>query len=131
MGRSVWHITMSLDGFIAGPDDSMQWAFDAFKDYGPEGMGDEIMRSTGAILAGRHWYEVPAEVDLHHSDLVALEGEDLGVAKPPAIGLRALVGNDDFVAGLDEPLELERVDQLGVRPAPLEVGLAVPGSGGL
>jgi dihydrofolate reductase len=60
MGRTVWHITMSLDGFIAGPDDSMQWAFDAFEHYGPAGMGDEIMRSTGAIFAGRHWYDVAA-----------------------------------------------------------------------
>jgi hypothetical protein len=24
---NVWHVTMSLDGFIAGPDDAMDWAF--------------------------------------------------------------------------------------------------------
>ena len=23
-----WHLTMSLDGFIAGPDDAMDWVFD-------------------------------------------------------------------------------------------------------
>lgn len=25
MGKVVWHVTMSLDGFIAGPDDAMEW----------------------------------------------------------------------------------------------------------
>jgi len=23
---TVWHVTMSLDGYIAGPDDTMDWA---------------------------------------------------------------------------------------------------------
>ena len=27
MNSVVWHITMSLDGFIAGRDDAMEWAF--------------------------------------------------------------------------------------------------------
>jgi hypothetical protein len=25
---ALWHVTMSLDGFIAGPDDEMDWAFE-------------------------------------------------------------------------------------------------------
>ena len=32
MPKVVWHCTMSLDGFIAGPNDSMEWAFEAFRD---------------------------------------------------------------------------------------------------
>lgn len=24
-GRVLWHVTMSLDGLIAGPDDGMDW----------------------------------------------------------------------------------------------------------
>jgi dihydrofolate reductase len=51
----VWHVTMSLDGFIAGPDDSMEWAFGY---SGPNRLADEVMESTGAILAGRRWYDV-------------------------------------------------------------------------
>jgi hypothetical protein len=27
-GIVVWHVTMSLDGFIAGPDDAMDWFFE-------------------------------------------------------------------------------------------------------
>ena len=57
MGEVVWHFTMSLDGFIAGPDDEMEWAFDAFRDAPPNEVGDAVMKSTGAILAGRRWYD--------------------------------------------------------------------------
>ena len=39
MGKVIWHITMSLDGFIAGAEHSMEWAFDAFKDAGPNRLG--------------------------------------------------------------------------------------------
>jgi hypothetical protein len=24
--KVLWHVTMSMDGFIAGPDDAMDWA---------------------------------------------------------------------------------------------------------
>ncbi len=27
MGKLLWHTMMSLDGFIAGPNDDMSWAF--------------------------------------------------------------------------------------------------------
>jgi dihydrofolate reductase len=58
MTHVVWHITMSLDGFIAGPDDSMAWAFVY---PGPNRLADEVMEGTGAILAGRRWYDVASE----------------------------------------------------------------------
>jgi len=51
----LWHITMSLDGFIAGPDGEMEWAFAS---SGPNPVGEEVMHGTGAILAGRGWYDV-------------------------------------------------------------------------
>jgi len=51
----VWHVTMSLDGFIAGPGDSMQWAFDAFEGDVPV---EEAGQNTGAIVGGRRWYDV-------------------------------------------------------------------------
>jgi dihydrofolate reductase len=61
VSRVVWHITMSLDGFIAGPDDSMDWAFSAFEGADPHPLADEVMHSTGAILAGRRWLDVATE----------------------------------------------------------------------
>jgi dihydrofolate reductase len=54
----ICHHTISLDGFIAGPDDSMDWAFD----YGEAtSLADETMERIGAILAGRRWYELALE----------------------------------------------------------------------
>lgn len=54
-GRVVWSATMSLDGFIAGPGDAMDWVFEH---AGPNPVVDEIIRTTGAILAGRRSYDV-------------------------------------------------------------------------
>jgi dihydrofolate reductase len=49
------HRTMSLDGFIAGPDHEMDWMFG---DYPRPRWADEVMRATGAIVAGRGAYGV-------------------------------------------------------------------------
>jgi dihydrofolate reductase len=57
VGKLIWQVTMSLDGFIAGPEHAMDWAFDAFKDAGPNRLGEEVMSETGAILGGRGWYD--------------------------------------------------------------------------
>jgi dihydrofolate reductase len=58
VSKVIWHVTMSLDGFIAGPDDAMDWAFE----HGaPSALADEVMASTGAILAGRRWHDVATE----------------------------------------------------------------------
>jgi dihydrofolate reductase len=54
-GKVVWSATMSLDGFIAGPDDAMGWVFDY---SGPNPQVDEVIERTGAVLAGRRSYEV-------------------------------------------------------------------------
>jgi dihydrofolate reductase len=48
---------MSLDGFIAGPDDTMEWVFDYFSEEANE-TASEVIETTGAILMGRHTYEV-------------------------------------------------------------------------
>ena len=39
-GKVLWHFTMSLDGFVAGPNHAMDW------------MG--YAQTTGAVLGGRH-----------------------------------------------------------------------------
>jgi dihydrofolate reductase len=57
MAAVVWHVTMSLDGFIAGPDDAMDWVFEYFSE-GSNETAREVIETTGAIIMGRHTYEV-------------------------------------------------------------------------
>jgi dihydrofolate reductase len=57
MTAVVWHVTMSLDGFIAGSDDAMDWVFDYFSEESNE-MAADVIETTGAIIMGRHTYEV-------------------------------------------------------------------------
>jgi dihydrofolate reductase len=55
---AISHHTISMDGFVAGPDDSMDWAFR----YGDAtSLAAETMGRIGAIVAGRRWYELAAE----------------------------------------------------------------------
>jgi dihydrofolate reductase len=55
---TICHHTISLDGFIAGAGDSMDWAFA----YGQAtALADETRQRIGAILAGRRWYELATE----------------------------------------------------------------------
>jgi dihydrofolate reductase len=67
VSRVIWHITMSVDGFIAGPDDSMNWVVGEWSEDGTttrdievdrSSVADEVLRSAGAILGGRRWYDV-------------------------------------------------------------------------
>jgi dihydrofolate reductase len=63
----IWHVTMSLDGFIAGRDDSMDWVVAQWSDGGENtcdidvqrsAVADEVLQGAGAILGGRRWYDV-------------------------------------------------------------------------
>jgi len=56
MTKVLWHTMMSLDGFVAGPNDDMQWAFGL--DAGPSQTIREIVRSTGSLLVGRRTQDV-------------------------------------------------------------------------
>ena len=49
--------TMSLDGFMAGPSHEMDWVFEYAEDASPE-LVQELIDTTGAILAGRGSYDV-------------------------------------------------------------------------
>jgi len=53
-GKVVVNRAMSLDGFIAGPDDAMDWIIEYTKDD----PFPEVMLATGAMLVGRRTYEV-------------------------------------------------------------------------
>ncbi|NEA36777.1 dihydrofolate reductase family protein [Streptomyces sp. SID13031] len=56
MAKVLYHVTMSLDGFIAGPEHSMSWM--AQGDSGPQDEGMAVAKTSGAALAGRNGYEI-------------------------------------------------------------------------
>jgi dihydrofolate reductase len=67
VSKLILHITMSVDGFIAGPEDSMDWVVDEWSDDGTStrdidvhrsSLADDVLHSAGAILGGRRWYDV-------------------------------------------------------------------------
>lgn len=68
-GKVVVHRYMSLDGFIAGPEHDMDWVFEQ---PAPES-ADEVMRGTGAMLAGKRTQEV-GERDVGKGSGEAYEG---------------------------------------------------------
>ncbi|MBB5787845.1 dihydrofolate reductase family protein [Jiangella mangrovi] len=85
MGRVLWHVTMSVDGFIAGPDHDMDWVFE--RPAAPEASTDVVPR-VGAILCGRHTYDV-GQRDVGKGSGEAFEGEWSGpefvlTTHPPA-----------------------------------------------
>jgi dihydrofolate reductase len=45
---------MSLDGFVSGPGDTMDWVFE----YAQPGDVPDVMAATGAMLCGRRSYDV-------------------------------------------------------------------------
>jgi dihydrofolate reductase len=53
-GKVVVNRAMSLDGFVAGPDDSMDWVFE----YATPDQVPDVMAATGAMLSGRRTYDV-------------------------------------------------------------------------
>jgi dihydrofolate reductase len=54
VGKVLWHITMSLDGFIAGPGDAMGW-MGAY--VGPNPTANDLLGQIGALLIGARTYQ--------------------------------------------------------------------------
>jgi dihydrofolate reductase len=54
MAKTLWHLTMSLDGFIAGPGDDMTWMADF---AGPNAAVDELLPQIGAAFMGHRTYQ--------------------------------------------------------------------------
>jgi dihydrofolate reductase len=60
-GKVVVNRSMSLDGFIAGPDDAMDWIFDFMA---PDAAAlTETAAATGAMLVGRRTTEVGSRME--------------------------------------------------------------------
>jgi dihydrofolate reductase len=144
------HVAMSLDGFIAGPAHDMSWTNGAEYDTSSP-LADEVAKSTGAILAGRGWYEVasgdkggavagiyggawsgPVVVLTHHPEQLALDAAveaatdiETGLARAHELA----AGRDVGIFGGDlakQVLALGRLDEIIVQMVPIVLGGGVP-----
>ncbi len=52
MGNVMLHVTMSLDGYIAGPNDDVNWTFS----YGTDEMAHQVMGEVGAVVIGNRGF---------------------------------------------------------------------------
>jgi len=83
MGRLVLYMSMSLDGFIAGPDDRagqelgrdggrlFNWLDDRMSD-GPSGQVFRELMATGAVISGRRTFELAGRWQGDHHDGVPI-----------------------------------------------------------
>lgn len=140
MGKVVWHVTMSLDGFIADPDDSVDALLEGFT--GSSALADEIIQTTGTFMAGGRVFR-PEEVGQIYGG--AYEGEVFVYTRSPREApegvpcryvtgdirravreaLEAANGKNVVVAGGTVPyvyVEAELVDDIAVHIAPVLLG---------
>jgi dihydrofolate reductase len=145
MGKVLWHTMMSLDGFIAGPNDDMQWVFDIAG--GPSQTADEVVGSTGALLVGRRTqdvedrlqpgffggrYQGPFFVLRHDSPsrppvVKGVTGQFLDVAIEEAVGLAKDTAKEGHVVVLGatvarQCLEAGLIDEIIIHVAPVLLG---------
>jgi hypothetical protein len=86
LGKVVVNRAMSLDGFIAGPDDAMDWVIEYQKKYS----FPEVMHATGAMLVGRGTYEVAKRMSDEDTDY---DGGPVFVLTHPTAGRRGARGH--------------------------------------
>ena len=145
MGKVLWNTMMSLDGFIAGPNDDMQWVFGV--DGGAGQMTGEIVRSTGALLVGRRTQDVEDRLQpgfyggafrgpffvLRHDPppeppvVKGVTGQflDVGIDEAVRVAKDAADGGDVVVLGANvarQCLEAGLLDEIIVHVAPVLVG---------
>jgi dihydrofolate reductase len=148
MGKVLWHTMMSLDGFIAGHNDGMQWMSGV--DGGAGQTIDEVLRSTGALLVGRRTQDVedrdqpgfyggafrgpffvlrhdpPAEPPI----VKGVTGRflDVGIEEAASIAREAADGGDVVVLGANiarQCLEAGLLDEIIIHVAPVLLGEGV------
>ncbi|MFI6477292.1 dihydrofolate reductase family protein [Nonomuraea sp. NPDC050663] len=139
-GKVLWHFTMSLDGFVAGPGHAMDW-MTGFTSR--PGLIEEYTETTGAVLGGRRGWDAfphadaiyggawkgPLFVLTHHpEDAQPAEGVTFlscDVAEAARIGLEAAAGKnlEVFSPTIGRQL-LERglIDEIDLHIAPVLLG---------
>ncbi|MGX1797203.1 dihydrofolate reductase family protein, partial [Streptomyces albidoflavus] len=58
-GKVLWHFSMSLDGFVAGPEHSTDWLTGVTTSR--PGIVEEYVATTGAVLGGRKGWDAYPE----------------------------------------------------------------------
>ena len=138
--KVLWHFTMSLDGFVAGPNHEMDWMIGI--SFRP-GLVEEYAETTGAVLGGRNgWdhypdasgvyggaWDGPIFVLTHHpedatpADRVTFLNCD--PAEAVRIGLEAAGGKNLEVFSPTigrQLLELGLIDEIDLHIAPILLG---------
>ena len=139
-GKVLWHFTMSLDGFVAGPGHTMDWMTGTT--FQP-GLVGEYAETTGAVLGGRAGWDAfpdpggiyggawtgPVFVLTHHpgdvdpTDRVTFL--DCDVAEAVRIGLEAANGKNLEVFSADigrQLLAVGLIDEIDLHIAPVLLG---------
>lgn len=142
MPRVIVHATLSLDGFIAGPHDEMDWVFH----YTGDAMASQIMSQTGAVVLGKRTFDISLKNNqLPYGGMVkAPHFVVSGQAQPPrtiggldfrfvtegaarAVGLARAAAGDKNVSLLgasiaQQCLEAHLVDEIAIHFAPVLLG---------
>ena len=139
-GKVLWHFTMSLDGFVAGPNHAMDWMTGI--SHRP-GLVEEYAETTGAVLGGRDGFEAypdvsaiyggawqgPVFVLTHHPDdappAKGVTFLSCDVAEAVRIGLEAADGKNLEVLSANigrQLLERGLIDEIDLHIAPVLLG---------
>ena len=142
-GKVLWHFTMSLDGFVAGPNHEMDWMTGISS---RPGLVEEHVKTTGAVLGGRNGWDLfpdaslvyggawhgPVFVLTHHpEDAQPADGVTFlscDVAEAVRIGLEAAAGKNLEVLSPTigrQLLERGLIDEIDLHIAPVLLGAGI------
>jgi dihydrofolate reductase len=141
-GKVLWHFSMSLDGFVAGPNHEMDWLAGDLTNR--PGLIEEYVTTTGAVLGGRDGWDMasasggrpyggdwdgPIFVLTHHpEDATPAQGVtflDCDPAEAVRLGLEAANGKNLEVLSPTigrQLLERGLIDEIDLHIAPVLLG---------
>ncbi|MDQ7807823.1 dihydrofolate reductase family protein [Amycolatopsis sp. A133] len=138
MAKLLYHVTMSLDGFIAAPADDMTWLGGLHA--GPNPVVEQVIGGIEAVLMGHHTYApaTTAEGEVYGGrwegpifvvsrDAVPAEGFTLVADLGEAVTAASAAAGDGYVAVLGATtarrcLEAGLLDEVLVHVAPILLG---------